>query len=166
MIEIAVSKNGKRIYADLGVGHAATHFADDVHLLDLVREVVRAKELDSSELKFEYVFDRIVGECDLQVVSENDDIVYAIRRQRDRYTKFVKNKPRHQCSSVTVIIKEAHDGDYELVSAWIGHLVPSFPKLNAAVDQDVLEKQYWATHALAWGRQAVDETTVTSVCPW
>jgi hypothetical protein len=165
MIKVATSKNGIAVYVDTEKGHAATHIADDATLLGLVKEVIATIDLRGAELKQEYVFDHVVGECDLQTVDEDDDIVYARRLQRDRYTKFVKGKPRHQCSSVTIILKQASDG-YKLLSAWVGHLVPSFPKLHATADQGIEEKKYWTTHALVWGKQAVDEATITTVCPW
>ena len=165
MIKIGTTKNGIAVYADTKHGHAATHIADDSTLLDLVREVLLTIEPHDNELKLEYVFDHVIGECDLQTVDENDEIIYARRLHRDRYTKFVKNKPRHQCSSVTVILKQIPVG-YELMSAWIGHLVPSFPKLHALPEQDHEEKRYWATHALVWGKQAVDQATMTTICPW
>lgn len=159
------SKNGLQVFIDLEKGHASTHIADDDKLLDLIKEIIQNFTLYGEEMKFEHVFDHVIGECDLQTVDETDEIVYAIRNHRDRYTKFVMNKPRHQCSSVTIILKQIDKG-YELVSAWVGHLVPSFPKLHVSPTSDRAEKKYWQTHALVWGRQAVDETTITRVCPW
>ena len=165
MIEVGTSKNSVKVYADLEKGHASTHFADDSRLLDLVSEIIPTVELRDTDIKFEHVFDHVIGECDLQTVQDGDEIVYAVRLRRDRHAKFVKNKSRHQCSSVTIILKQIPDG-YELISTWIGHLVPSFPKPHSLPGQDIEEKKYWATHALVWGKQPVDETTITTVCPW
>lgn len=141
MTEIATSKNGVKVYVNLGEGHAATHFSDDAALLDLVKEILPTIELRDEESKFEHIFDRVIGECDLQTVEDEDEIVYAKCIHRDRYTKFVKDKPRHQCSSVTLILKRRGEM-YELMSAWIGHLVPSFPRMHSVPEQDREEKTY------------------------
>ena len=165
MPEVIVSKNGAKVFVDLEKGHASTHLSDDAKLLGFVKEILNNIDLEGDKIQFEHVFDYVIGECDLQTVDEKDEIIYARRTHRDRLSKFVKHKPRHQCSSVTIILKRI-DGGYELLSAWIGHHVPSFPKMNVGIDQDIEEKQYWATHALVWGKQAVDEETITTVCPW
>ena len=165
MLKTITSKNGVCVYVDVDSGHAATHFSDDDTLFNLVKEIIRGSSLEGDDIKFEYVFDHVIGECDLQAVDEHDEILYARRKHRDRLSKFVKNKPRHQCSSVTIVLKRVEDG-YELQSAWIGHLVPSFPKTNTSIDQDIEEKKYWETHALVWGKQAVDEDSITTICPW
>lgn len=165
MTNAIIGKNGILVHVDSKKGHAATHLSDDTRLFSLVQEIISKTNLEDDDIKFEYVFDNVIGECDLQTVDENDEVLYARRLHRDRLSKFVKNKSRHQCSSVTIILKKTNNG-YDLLSAWIGHLVPSFPKMNAAPAQDIEEKKYWATHALVWGKQAVEESTITSTCPW
>lgn len=165
MNEIGVSKNNVKVYADIAEGHLATHLAEDENLMSLIKEALLEIDLEGEEVAKEYVFNRIVGECDLKETDENDEIVYAIRKHRDRYTRFVKNATRHQCSSVTLILKKQRDG-YQLWSTWIGHLVPSFPKLNSGVDDERDEKTFWKTHALVWGKQEAESDTITDKCPW
>lgn len=111
-------------------------------------------------------FDRIIGVCDCVETSDADDIVYAIRKERDRHMRFVKNRTAVPVDHLTMILFNQHKY-WNLVSAWFGGpatQLPYSPKMTDAENDEAL--RFWATHALVWGCQRVREETITETCPW
>jgi hypothetical protein len=94
---------------------------------------------------------------------ERDDIIYAERKSRDTYTRFTKSQPPQPCSTVTLFLSRLSDEQYELGSAWIGYLGPSFP---GDANESPESRPYWNKHALVWGRQEIQTGSETNVCPW
>jgi hypothetical protein len=111
-------------------------------------------------------FERVIGEKTCVLTSESDEIVYAKRRDRDRdeYTRFVKNRDPEPCNTVVVILKKDENEDvYVLLSAFVGKwLVPEPGDPKATRGSDL----FWKDHALVWGSFSVDEATMTTKSPW
>lgn len=148
---------------DLESSHAATHIQDDSHLLDLVKEVLSYSELRVEGFMFEKDTGRIVGETDLVETNETDEIVFAKRKNRNEFTRFVKGKNPHPTSCIAIVLDDYCDGAVILLSAWIGSLAPPFP---GDKNEKPESRSFWSNHALVWGKQAVDEKTITTSIPW
>lgn len=63
---------------------------------------------------------------------------------------------------ITVVLQKVTAG-YLLLSAWVGPSVPPPPGDRKEWPDS---RQFWETHALVFGRQAVDESSLTNICPW
>lgn len=155
--------NGKKVYADLTNSHLATHFADFPGLPALVREFLTTQSFEGQEVYVDHDMGRMVGSSDLVETTDSDEIVYAKRRNRDTYTRFVKGKDPVSTSYITVTLTRDGKGSYELTSAWIGQICPLFPDRPGATSEN---KSFWANHALVWGNQSIQEGTETTVSPW
>ena len=163
---LCTSKDDKKIYVDSVSSHAATHFADAPQLKELVIEVLENRNIATNKLEFDYDMKRIIGTCDVIEASENDEIVYAIRKFRydQGYVPFIKNREAQDDSNISISLIANPDGTYQLSSAWIGTWDdPPFPQQSNATPESPI---YWKKHALVWGSQEIEAGSETSVCPW
>lgn len=159
---VATTSNGQKVFVDTVRSHAATHLADDSGLLDLVVELLGDSEIEGENVAFEKDMGRIIGKTDLVTTDESDEIIYAKRPNRGNYTRFAKNRQPVPTQYLTVILRRIDEG-YELWSAWVGKLAPSFP---GGENETPDSKVFWSSHALVWGTQAVKEGTITTKQPW
>lgn len=159
---IATTRNGYEVFVDTVGSHAATHLADDSDLLGLVVELLSRTDIHGENVAFEKNMGRVIGEMDLVETDDTDEIIYAKRVNRENYTRFVRNRERAPTQYLTIILKK-HDDGYELWSAWIGRLVPPFPGDEHERPES---KDFWASHALVWGKQSTRKETITDIQPW
>jgi hypothetical protein len=157
------SHNHVDITFDPDASHTATHFEDTPELKAAVTEVLSRTDVEGPKMFFEHDVGRIIGTTDLVVTTDSDEIVYAKRKNRSIYTRFTKSQFPRDCSTVVIHLEQRTDNEYELSSAWIGSIGPSFPGDDNETPDS---KPYWSTHALVWGRQEIQEGTETPVCPW
>lgn len=162
---VAHTKNGYDVYAELEESHLATHIKDVPELLGLVKEILRQSEPELSDVRFETDMGRFVGAMDLVETNEGDEIFYAKRPNRNKYTRFVKGKDPVPTTYVTIGLIKTHgsDKEYDVYTAYLGRVTPSFPSKGAG---SKLEREFWAHHALAWGTQEIVPGSETSACPW
>ena len=147
----------------------------NTHVKDSVRPILERAlaQVDTKDLDFvveEVDMGEIVGESTCVETTHADlpHIVYAKRPKRFGYTRFVKNRKPETSQYVVVILKkketpQSDDPVYVLITAFIGRKAQPEPWDRAATSQS---REFWDTHALVWGSEPVDETTVTTVCPW
>ena len=159
---VATTKNSHKVFVDLVKSHAATHLDDNNNLMSFVVELLNDSEIEGENVAFEKDMGRIIGKMDLVETDENDEIVYAKRVNRDIYTRFAKNREQVSTQYLTVILNKIDDR-YELWSTWVGRLVPTFPGDNHETPES---KEFWSSHALLWGKQAVQQGSVTEIQPW
>ncbi len=164
---LCLSKNGLRIVYDPVNSHAATHLEDTPQLKDLLTEAIGNMELDGQEIKTHVDMGRTVGTCDVVEVDDSDEIVYAMRKNRedDGLVPFTKTRVAEPSSSVAMHLVPQPNGSYELSSAWIGVFEEDlpFPQAKDATEQSA---DYWSHYAFVWGSQEIVAGTVTSARPW
>lgn len=161
---LGYSKNGLKVTFDPVNSHAATHFEDTPQLASLVKEILANTVLEGELVYFDTDMGRIVGTSDLVETDENDELVYAKRKNRDIYTVFTKSQTPQPSSLVSVYFERQADGSYALMSAWIG---PSDSQPFPGDENETPEsKTYWSHHALVWGNQEIQPGTETAECPW
>jgi hypothetical protein len=161
---VATSRNGIAVYFDPSGSHTATHFADTPQLKSVCIEVIESSDIANDFMLFDTDLGRVIGNSDEVTNSPGDVIVYAKRLNRDVYTSFNKSKQPQPSPYVAVGLQRLPNKTYELVSAWIGRAnSPAFPGDAAETPES---KQFWMAHSLAWGNQAIQEDTLTDVCPW
>lgn len=155
--------NGKAVYYEDETSHVATHLADTPGLYQLIQGFLSKQNFHEHELQVEYDFGKIIGSTDLVETDDADDVVYAKRLNRDTFTRFVRNKDAPPTRYITVHLMQDKEGDYELLSAWMGRISPPFPDDPNAVAESL---PYWNTHALVFGHQAIQKDTLTKEVPW
>lgn len=156
------SRNGEYVYIDPQATKVELHLAEAPQLRKLIVETVEQADLTDDNVAIEKDLGRIIGETTLVETDEADEIVYAKRLQRDKYTRFVMNKAAQPTQFVTVILHKADDG-YRLWSAWCGQLVPTSP---GADDEMPKSRGFWRNHALIFDEAIIQPGTMTTMCPW
>ena len=159
----AVTKNGQAVWLDSDSTHAITHFTADPLLSQHIKTALGKLEAIESSIYTTIDFDAPIGYSDLVETNNMDEIVYAKRIGRDIFTRFTKSRQPIETNMLTIWIQQNPDTSYKLKSAWFGPKVPAFPGNEWEVPES---KEFWKTHALAWGKQAIIEGTETTVCPW
>lgn len=159
----AISANGLRVLYDPIGSHAATHFADTPQIMDPVKKVLENTIITGEIMEFDFDTGHKLGMSDLVETDSTDEIVYAIRKNRDRYMRFTKSRESLPSSKVTISLTMREDGQYELFSAWLGPLSPATPNSPFANSES---RSFWSSHALVWGNQEIITGTETTTCPW
>src|SRR5258708_5933868 len=113
-VDVGESANGCKVFIETENSHASTHLEDTPGLLDLVKEAVPKVTLVKQEERIEYDMGRIVGTRDLIETKEGDEIFYAKRPHRDRYSRFVKNKKPVPTSSLVLRFVKTSENEYQL----------------------------------------------------
>jgi len=168
MKPIGTSKNGVRVMYDPIRSHAATHLEDTPQLASLVAEVVGAMDLTGQELARHIDLGRVVGTSDVVEVDDTDDIVYAVRKNRedDGLVPFTKTRKAQESTYVSVHLIPQKDGSYVLSSAWIGTFDDDDEPFPQSADATKSSVAYWNHWAFVWGSQEVVSGTATTVRPW
>lgn len=148
---IATGRNSVSVYLDPHHSNVALHLLETPHLLDLVAELIATEDIHGEKVAIEKDMLRTVGHTSLVKTDNSDEIVYAKRKQRDTYSRFVKNKQLLPTSWVTVILFR-EDNRYFLWSAWCGRLIPRV-------------KDFWKNHALVYDPAIIQTETETNTVP-
>jgi hypothetical protein len=159
----AQSKNGIAVVYDPVYSHASTHFNDDPQIKPLVQDILKTTDISGEMMEFTTDIGRHIGESGLVETDDSDEIIYAIRKNRDRYARFTKTRKPEPSSLITISLTRIDDKTYDLYSAWLGPLTPSFP---GSPHETADSKPFWNSHALVWGTQEVQPGTETKDCPW
>lgn len=157
------SKNGHLIFYDSETSHASTHFAEHAGLEGMTKKSLEDTEIDDDKLRFEYDTGEEIGMMDLVETVAGDEIVFAKRPLRQVYNRFVKNKMATPTNYVTIEVRKANDGSYDLYTSYIGRLTPPTPGSPTETPES---RPFWNAHALVWGNQAVEEGSETTQYPW
>jgi hypothetical protein len=121
-----------------------------------------------------YTSDRYMGWCWLVETSKSDTVVYAKRRGREGYSRFVKHREPQLSKNMVVVLKKCRDESaYVIISSYIGTPSPAEPgnwrshsKKAHPRQAYVQSKRYWMNHALILGSEDVEPNTKTSICRW
>lgn len=90
IVNLVTMANGANVYVDTKGSHAATHIKDNPELLNLVKVFLKNQSFHEENVAIEHDTGKIIGSMDLIDTDEKDEIVYAIRQNREIYTKFAK----------------------------------------------------------------------------
>ncbi len=161
---VTKTKNGLDVYVDTVNSHAATHMKNHPELLDLVKEVLSQYDVTADQIRFNTDMGRVVGEKDLVETKDGDDVFYAKRPNREKYTRFVRNKSAVPTNFITIELRKVNDTEYDIFTAFIGELTPSFP--TGKDDRNQKNRDFWNSHALVVGNQGVVPGSETTECPW
>lgn len=142
-----------------------SHLHPGVALL-LPEALARVHSAGREFLVEEVDFGRLVGETVCVPTGPGDQIVFVKRPRRFGHSRFVMNREPEPCPSVVLILKAADgqgDGDYVLVTAFVGHRPEPEPWDRNATAQS---RAFWGSHALVWGSEPTIPGTETDRCPW
>lgn len=111
-----------------------------------------------------------IGITSLVETDENSEIIYAKRKERNLYTRFVKNRKGSITSSFVVILNKSrnNDNDYFLVTMFPGkgaYREPEDP--NISTKEELIQSLlFWENHALVFDESTINLETITPICPY
>jgi len=121
--------------------------------------------IDSIEVDFRtevYQFEKVIGKTDCVKTNNSDDIVYAIRKGRHGYSRFVHNRLPEETNSIKTVLKKSENG-YLIITLFYGGDAGPEPYDERANEKDI---QFWHGHALLYKKDDIIESTETTDCPW
>src|SRR3989344_6129763 len=113
--QLCLSANGKRVVFDPIGSHTATHFNDSPDLRDIVRNLVIKMDLSEPLVAKDIKMGKIVGNSDVVKVDGSDEIVYAMRKNREDqgYVPFTKSRTSQPSRLISVYLVQIDDNTYE-----------------------------------------------------
>ncbi len=118
-------------------------------------------------------FGRPIGETTCVATAAGDQVIYAKRPRRWGHSRFVRNRKPELCSSLVVILKAGDDGEYVLITAFVGHRPQpepwdrkNFSQQPNPREAERLAREFWSSHALVWGSEETIPGTEMARCPW
>lgn len=160
------SANGKDIVFDPLGSHTATHFKDAHGLKELAKELLSTLDLEGELIAKDINMGKVIGKSDVVEIDDNDDIVYAMRKNREDqgYVPFTKSQSSQPSSIISIYLVNKDEETYELSSIWVGEYEsPMFPQMDNATAESI---PYWSKHAFVWGSQEIIPGSVLTKCPW
>ena len=161
---ITKTKNGFDVFVDTEASHAATHLKNHPELFEYLKEILSQYEVKEDGIRFETNLGKEVGKSDLVETKEGDEVFYAKRPNRDKYTRFVRGKDAEPTTFVTIELRKKNETEYDVYTVFIGGTVPTFP--TDKNDANEVAREYWKHHALVAGNQTYITETATGECPW
>jgi hypothetical protein len=160
---ITESGNEREIYVNLISSSAGHYLSRRPYVIGLIKELLYAQKLNGKRIVIEHDMGRSIGTTDIVATSNNDTIYYALPIKSDVFSRFSKNKYPQPSNTLTVIIEQDPEGNYEVNDTWIGPYCPAFPgHKNETTDS----KEYWQTHALVHDSQTIQSKTITKEWPY
>ena len=144
----------KRVYSELRTADGwVVHNRPHSHVTkipyDMLQEVIASiNAAGRVYIQKETTYDDIIGESVVVETFPGDKIVYAIRKNRRKYDRFVLDRAPAPTDKISVIMKKCEENDYAyvLISAWFGPLTP--PSASDMYKESVRTGQPTPTTAL------------------
>jgi hypothetical protein len=132
----------------------------------LLADAIAAATLGGREFLTHCVdFRRTIGLSTCVPTSPGDQIIYAVRRGRTGYSRFVLGRQPVPSPYLTVVLRrgpESREGTATLVTAFVGRPAAREPFDPRATDEDVA---FWREHALVWDEEEIVLGTICAAPP-
>jgi hypothetical protein len=157
--------NGAIVVSPKGLDHLQAH-PDVLALLPEAAAKVSLPE-DGSFLATSVDMGRIVGNTGCVAVPETawgQEVLFAQRVGRAKASRVVVGEGT-PTNLVTILAFKGRDGDYVLVSAWIGQLAEKEPwdgSIQAGTDEEARSRAFWSRHALVHDSNVMSEPFTSS----
>ncbi|HUD81109.1 MAG TPA: hypothetical protein VMR08_00570 [Patescibacteria group bacterium] len=160
---ITESPKGYEVYVNLITSSAGRYISRQPYLINMIKEVLVPMKLTGAEISIEHDMGRVIGNTDIVATGEKDVIFYAQPYKKTVFSRYVKNHSQLPSKTLTILLVQDENGDYELTDTWIGPCSPPFPGDKKETSRS---KSYWETHALVLDTQTIQSKTLTKVCPY
>ncbi|KAA0547189.1 hypothetical protein FZW96_14560 [Bacillus sp. BGMRC 2118] len=150
--------------------HQNDFFFDWQELLTKFEEEGYFNNLSKQSEKLIITAPEPIGTTSLINTDEQSEIVYAKRKERKIYTRFVKNTKGTITNSFVVILNKTRNNNnqYLFVTMFPGngaHKEPEDPTIRTK--RELIESLlFWENHALVFDENTIDTSTITPFCPY
>ena len=161
MKRLCKSKNGHEVFVDEQNTNIGLHILENPNLLELAKEAIIQSEVVGEKVALEMDLGRVIGTTSMVEIGVDDEIVWAKRKDREKYSKFVKNRELVPTSKVVAILFQKEYG-YLLWSGWCGELLPQEP---GGAGGTRTSRAFDKTHAMVFDEVIIQMDTITEVDP-
>lgn len=161
-------KSGERVIIDK---NSHVHDQAKKYLITVLNKIISKKRKIIHEI---IKFDHVIGYSYCVKTNKNDEIVFAKRKDRNFYNRFVKNKQPEKSKEVVIILQKLNNTTYyryeqttyRIVTAFVGKSPISKRWL---MQEDFIreynllkkiEKAFWETHALVFDEFNIDKNSI------
>jgi len=157
------SDGGRNVYINLISSSAGQYLSRRPYVLNLIKEALPALKISGQRLVIERDMGRNIGNTDIVTTNDKDSVYYAQPVKTKVFSRFAKNRFPQPSQTLTFIMEQDDNGDYEVLDAWIG---PSKPPSPGDDHETADSRQYWETHALVQDAQLIQSKSITKDCPY
>jgi hypothetical protein len=104
-----------------------------------------------------------IGKNNCVPVTWKDEVMYAKRIGRKKYSKFVLNSAPTPTDSITIYLQRKQ-GIYLIKSCYYGDSLQF--DVSEGHEFEVDTYAFWENHAIVYGSEPIDQSTITYICPW
>lgn len=130
---------------------------------------LRLGPLESTAV-FTVHFQRIVGTSRCVETSADDEIFFAVRRPRTNLSRLVHRRFGSPTDAVTLVLTPLREPLTAVcLTAYLGPPAPPEPTDAVRVRSSIEYQrayEFWMRHALTVVPNEIDESTITTSCPW
>lgn len=146
-----------------------------INYTDLINEFSKSEigqALDGDFIKIAYDFKETVGINKVVRIEEDEEIIYAKRKGRDIYSKFVVRDENNleKTSKVMFLLNKnrREENSYFLVTMFPGEASEKEPEDKNIHGNEELNKvlEFWKDRAFVWEKELVQVDTITAECPY
>ena len=120
--------------------------------------------------RLEVVCDEPIGYCSLVETTDEDEVVYAKRLERELYTRFVKGRKPKAVNQVMMVFRkvEEEQDTYRLITMYPGFPSEKEPQdLNIASKEELMRSlDFWSNKALIYNEQIIEVGSDKPYCPY
>jgi hypothetical protein len=160
---IGQTASGREVYVELIGSEAGKQIAYQPHLYSLAKEMLACLAPPSTDTAMEYNMQRSIGYSTVIATTDESTVFYGRLFKDDIFTRLVKNAKPETTHYLSIQLIWNQDGSYDLTDMWIGRLRPPRPGSPTEIPES---KPYWTTHAVVYGDQRLEMSSVTKECPY
>lgn len=139
-----------------------------IQKLEFNKELMETKE---DFIKIEENYSKNIGHNSVVRILQNEKVIYAKRKNRDLYSKFVvRNNKGEETNKVQFILKRnAHDKQaFNVITMFPGNVSEKEPQDKTIQNADELERclKFWEDKAFIYDESIVDINTITTYKPY
>jgi len=153
--QLGTLRSGEKVF-DRPKSHVRIH--KDKHLEEHLP--IALKQTDSNDLGLFWKsvdFVKTIGMTNCVETTDNDEIIFAIRKGRKNLSRFIMHSKMKPTSIVTTVLKKIPEG-YILITAYFGPKAPPEPWDPHAESDSI---PFWSKHALVWNKDEIIHGTET-----
>lgn len=140
---------------------------------DIVRKCQQKGVFNCLHSQFEELtvtFDYPVGYADMFETQEKDNVIYAIRKGRNIYSRFVTDKEPYLINTCAILLNQSYVSKttYSIVTMFPGYVSQKAPQdKNIKTSEELKDSiSFWKNHAILFNPDDVLLDTVTTACPY
>lgn len=152
--------------------HKDEFFVDYTELIQEFSKSQEGQALEGDFIKIAHDFDRSVGIENVVRIKDDEEIIYAKRKGRDIYSKFViRDKSNLEKTSKVMLLLNKNrykNNSYYIITMFPGENSEKEPEDKNIYGYKELNKvlEFWKDRAFVWDKDLVQEDTITAECPY